>query len=151
MARRAAARSSASSSSVDDTKTRTRWSGVRIAGIRTVWRVAPSDLGADRGHEVSDGGVGSGVEPGDARVAPEPCPLASRGATVATEGEVEGLLEARTPVEVIEELGVAEGLAGRAGEAARIGHEATDLVEEARPHLLVVARGDASAEVVASP
>ena len=37
IARLAAARSAASSSRVDDTNTRTRWSGVRIAGIGTVW------------------------------------------------------------------------------------------------------------------
>src|SRR5436190_19003891 len=103
---------------------------------------------AQRVHEEVPGAVGGGLQPSDAGIASEPCPLAAGEAAGAADGEVHGLVEGEDAVQVLEELLVAERLTRGPGDAAGVLAEAAHLVEETGGHLLLVAGVDPGAEVV---
>src|SRR5690606_30169989 len=92
-------------------------------------------------HGVENGPAILGVDPTDARVTAEPALLTAGEPAGALPGERQRVVERAAPGEVVEQLLVAEGLAGRARQ--RAGAQAADLVEQAGVELGVVAGVDA--------
>ena len=87
--------------------------------------------------------VGDRLEPADPGIAAEPRRLTSGEAPGPTDRQVERLVERHPVGDVRRQLAVAEGLPGRARQAAGSASEAFDLGQEAAGHLPLVAGGDA--------
>src|SRR5918997_1487417 len=86
------------------------------------------------------------LQPPDAGVASEPRPLPTGEPPGAPDGQLEALVEGRLPLEVTDQLAVAQGLAGGAGQPPLVREQPAGLVEEAVGHLPVVAGLDAGGD-----
>src|ERR671916_251562 len=108
----------------------------------------PRVLPGDRRHQRRQqrGRVGPRLQPVDAGVAPEPRPLPAGEAPGAPDRQLERVVEGRLPLEVGDELAVAERLAGGSRQAPGVVDQPADLVEEAVRHLPVVPRRDAGGD-----